>query len=221
MRVLILRPEPGNAATAAAVRAMGLEPVVIPLFEVRAVAWSPPDPDQFDAVVMTSANAARHGGEALARYTHLPLYAVGEATAAAARAAGFAHVVAGAGGGDDLSALLDGRRTLHVSGRHAHSIGAAASVAVYESRAVDVRIDQRRKLSGQLALIHSPRAGAVFAALAPDRPATTIVAISDAAAATCGTGWHKVVIADHPLEAAMLAALEGVCSAREVANATR
>ncbi len=84
---------------------MGYEAVVVPLFEVVPVAWDA-DPEQFDAVAMTSANAARHGGAGLARFTHLPLFAVGEATADAAREAGFNDVRVGSGNAEELGTLL-------------------------------------------------------------------------------------------------------------------
>ena len=84
---------------------MGFEPVVVPLFEVVPLAWNA-DPEQFDAVAMTSANAARHGGAGLARFTHLPLFAVGEATADAARETGFNDVRVGSGNAEELGTLL-------------------------------------------------------------------------------------------------------------------
>jgi uroporphyrinogen-III synthase len=49
----------------------------------------------FDAVMLTSANAARLAGDAMASFTALPCYAVGEASAAAAADAGFADIRVG------------------------------------------------------------------------------------------------------------------------------
>src|SRR3546814_3001824 len=91
----LLRPEPGNAVTAAAVAAMGLMAIRLPLFEVRAIAWAAPDPGGFDALVLTSANAVRLGGIGLDRFKALPVHAVGGATAAAAAQAGFSVVAVG------------------------------------------------------------------------------------------------------------------------------
>ena len=79
--ILILRPEPGASATAAKARALGLEPIIAPLFETRAVAWDAPDAALYEAIMMTSANAARHAGAKLTALTHLPLYAGGATTA--------------------------------------------------------------------------------------------------------------------------------------------
>jgi uroporphyrinogen-III synthase len=211
VRVLIVRPAPGNAATADAVAAMGLDPVVVPLFEVSPVAWEVPEPAAFDAVVMTSANAARLGGAGLARFAHLPVFAVGGATGAAAREAGFCDVRIGSGDATDLGAGLPGR-VLHLTGADHRPLPTAAqvtAVAVYRSRT----IDPPEPLAGEICLIHSPRAGARFADLVPDRSATQIVAISPAAARACGTGWAAVHIAAHQREHAMLATLARVCEA--------
>ncbi len=210
MRVLILRPEPGNAATAEAVAAMGLTPARAPLFDIVPVAWDPPDPARFDAVAMTSANAARHGGAGLSRYTHLPLYAVGETTAAAARDAGFGNVVAGHGGADDLAALATGKALLHLTGGDHRSLANAVAIVVYASRTLDAA----PLPSADIALVHSPRAGARLAELVDDRAALDLVAISASAAAACGPGWRSVHTADTPRDASMLATLASLCEAR-------
>ena len=211
MRVLIVRPAPGNAATADAVAAMGLEPVVVPLFEVVPLTWKMPDPAGFDAVVMTSANAARLGGAGLAQFTQLPLFAVGEATGAAARGAGFADVQVGDGDAADLGPHLSGR-ILHLTGSDHRLIPTDAKVTVvpvYESRP----LAPCAPLSAGIVLIHSPRAGIRFAELKPDRADTHIIAISPAAARACGTGWAAVHIAERPREHAMLECLARVCKA--------
>ncbi|HLZ79132.1 MAG TPA: uroporphyrinogen-III synthase, partial [Sphingomonas sp.] len=94
--LLVLRPEPGASATVAAAHALGLEAIAVPLFTVRPVDWIIPERTP-EAVLMTSANAARMAGAALHSLAPLPLYAVGAATAAAARDAGFTRIVAGEG----------------------------------------------------------------------------------------------------------------------------
>ena len=103
MKVLILRPQPGADETAGRARALGLAPVVAPLFAVRPLAWEAPDPAGFDAVMLTSASAARQASDGLTPFRQLPCYTVGEATAAAADEAGFADIRVGA---DDGAALL-------------------------------------------------------------------------------------------------------------------
>ncbi len=190
---------------------LGLEPVVVPLFETSALVWSVPAPDGFDAIAMTSANAARLGGIGLAHFFHMPLFAVGTATGDAARAAGFGHVHCGAGDVAALAPLLPAR-VLHLTGTDHRPIPGPARITVvpvYESR----EVPPSEPLRADVALVHSPRAGRRLAALADDRTATRIVAISAAAARSCGTGWAAVDIAESPNEHAMLACLTRVCEA--------
>ena len=189
---------------------MGFEAVVVPLFEVVPLAWEA-DPALFDAVAMTSANAARHGGARLAAFTYLPLFAVGEAMAAAAREAGFSDVRVGEGDATDLGRQLVGR-VLHLTGSDHRPIPSAAeltTVPVYKSRS----LAPCTPLTADIALIHSPRAGTRFAELTPDHSATQIIAISPAAALACNTGWAAIHIAERPREHAMLECLARVCKA--------
>ena len=79
-----IRPEPGLSATVTAARAVGLAVHGEPLFTVRAVAWTAPDPAGVDGLLIGSANALRHGGPALEPLRGKPAYVVGEATAQAA-----------------------------------------------------------------------------------------------------------------------------------------
>ena len=97
-RVLALRPQPGASATVTRAEAMGLDVAAAPLFEVEAVEWEAPDPAGFDGLLLTSANAVRHGGGQLESLRGLPVYAVGETTAETARGAGFNVAAAGSGG---------------------------------------------------------------------------------------------------------------------------
>ncbi|MBV8971147.1 MAG: uroporphyrinogen-III synthase, partial [Sphingomonadaceae bacterium] len=86
MHVVVTRPQPG--ATAARWRGRGATVTVAPLLDIAARPWTPP-PGEPDAVAFTSANAVRLAGAGADRYRALPAFAVGEATAAAARAAGW------------------------------------------------------------------------------------------------------------------------------------
>ena len=88
-RVLVLRPEPGASATVERARQRGLDALAIPLFEIEPVSWKAPDAASFDGLLITSANAMRSAGEQLLELRGLPVYAVGPATADAAREAGF------------------------------------------------------------------------------------------------------------------------------------
>ncbi|MEM9085865.1 MAG: uroporphyrinogen-III synthase [Pseudomonadota bacterium] len=102
--ILAIRPEPGLSATLAMGRGMGLDMRGFALSHVKPVDWELPPLDRFDALLIGSANAMRMGGENLAKLTHLPVHAVGEATAQEARAAGFEVAKQGKGG---LQTVID------------------------------------------------------------------------------------------------------------------
>lgn len=218
MTPLVLRPEPGAAATAARARALGLDPVVAPLFRIVPRAWALPDA-RFDALLMTSANAARALGAAPAGLAALPLYAVGPATARAAAAAGFADIRTGPGdvAGTAALAAADGvGALLHLAG--ADRVAAPAApvilpVTVYASEAVDP--PPLLPSGPHLALLHSPRAARHYRALvAPDgtMPARhSIAAISPAVATAAGPGWRAVGIAAESDDDALLAVAARLC----------
>jgi uroporphyrinogen-III synthase len=105
--VLITRPLADADATADRLRAMAFQPVAAPLLHIRPLPLRPPA--RAEAVIVTSRSAlpALHG------ITHLPLLAVGDATAARARAAGFARVSSAGGDAEDLLRLT---KSLHDRG---------------------------------------------------------------------------------------------------------
>lgn len=208
--VVVLRPEPGASATADAARAIGLDALALPLFAVRPIAWRAPDANELDGIVATSANAFRHGGGELERLRRLPVHAVGAATAEAARAAGFAVATVGTSGARALAEALPPGRYLHLTGVHHMAIEGVPALSCYESVAIDPP-PPLAALSGAVALVHSPRAGARLAELLDHRATTTIAAISEAAAATCGTGWASVAVAEAPADAALLALAARLC----------
>src|SRR4051794_3763585 len=118
-RVLVLRPEPGASATAERARALGLEAIASPLFEIQPVEWRSPDPNRFDGLLLTSANAVRHGQGQLRELHSLKVYAVGDATAEAARERGFEIAATGDGGVERLLDSIDRNlRLLHLCGEH-------------------------------------------------------------------------------------------------------
>ena len=100
--VLITRPEPGAGETASRVAALGLRPVVAPLLEIGALPATLPASDRLQAVLIASGNALVGLPTA---YRALPLLAVGDASAARARAAGFSEVLSAEGDADALAVL--------------------------------------------------------------------------------------------------------------------
>jgi uroporphyrinogen-III synthase len=106
MAVLVTRPHPDNETTAATLRARGFDVLLAPILQFESLAFQDDLDAGYGAVIVTSANALRgfeqhpEGRRLLA----LPLFAVGEHTAAAARRAGFGTVSASNGG---VSGLRD------------------------------------------------------------------------------------------------------------------
>ncbi|WP_288759400.1 uroporphyrinogen-III synthase, partial [uncultured Brevundimonas sp.] len=134
-RVWITRAEPGAARTAARLLALGMEPVVRPLLAIQTLSPELPDLDAFAALAFTSVNGVAAFAGLSARRDR-PVFAVGDATAQAARDAGFARVDSADG---DLAALA--RRI---------AAGAAGPVlaAVAETPAGDLAAAVRRAGGG-------------------------------------------------------------------------
>ncbi len=211
-KLLLLRPEPGLSASAARARELGLRTISCPLFRVEPVAWQAPDPVGYDAILLTSANAVRHGGPELEKLRGLPVHAVGPATAGDASRAGFRIEAVGS---RDVVALLaglpPGQRLLHLAGEDHRPI---------EGENVDRRIVYRSAaianpglppLAGLVVAVHSPRAGKRLAELASRRDQAAIAAISEAAAAPCGSGWERVEAAVEPDDNSLLALAARLC----------
>ena len=213
-RLLVLRPEPGASATVAAARRHGIDAISVPLFAIEALPWDAAEPGGFDGLLLTSANAVRCAGAQLEAYRGLEAYAVGEATAQAAREAGFSIAATGSAGVDRLLGSIDGDlKLLHLCGedrREPHRAKQAiTAVPVY--RAVAVEQPALGELDGTVAMIHSPRAGRRFAELVSERGGIAIAAISEAAADAVGEGWERVEVADKPTDAALLALAARLC----------
>lgn len=209
--LVLLRPEPGLGASAATVRALGLTVIECPLFVVEPLAWQAPPAEQFDALLLTSANAVRHAGDGLAGYRALPVLAVGDATAEAARAAGLVVERVGDGGVTDLlAAEPTERRLLHLAGQHvAEPKRAMTVVAVYAS--IEIADAVLPSLGNTVIAVHSPRAGKRLAELVHDRSGATVAAISIAAAAACGSGWAAIETAAAPDDSSLLALAARLC----------
>jgi uroporphyrinogen-III synthase len=223
--VLVLRPEPGAQATAARAVDFGLRPVVAPLFSVAPLPWTAPDPGGFDAVMFTSANAARHGGDGLTSFHGLACYATGEATAEAASEAGFGEVQAGPSDGAALLAMMEDRgvrRAFHPCGRDRTALAPSpvelVDVAVYAAEPVRALPPEAAAALARhaLVLVHSPRAGRLLDALyVGDRASIPIAAISEAAAGAVGTGWRSVHAAAEPRDHALLELAAKLCHTAE------
>ena len=103
--VVVTRPYPDNEKTAEALRQRGFEALLAPALRFDVIPFSFED-DRYDAVLVTSANAIRalsvHSRKAA--FMKLSLFTVGDATAEAARQAGFEQIISAKG---DAAALRD------------------------------------------------------------------------------------------------------------------
>ena len=180
---IIVRPEPGNHATAKAARALGLDVVAAPLYAINKVEFNADLSLSYDAILITSANSIRVAEAELKAMTRLPLFAVGDASAQAARTAGFKTVIAGDGDGQAL-----GQKAYDLGYRHVlHLVGDPHKPIKIDGLICDAHIVYRAvelppttELLAALrrpcvVLAHSPRAARRLARLAGhhgERPAT-------------------------------------------------
>ncbi|MCL9981540.1 MAG: uroporphyrinogen-III synthase [Erythrobacter sp.] len=226
MHVLALRPEPGLSATLEKARALGLAITGLALSEIRAVAWDCPDPARYDGLLIGSANAILQGGAELARLTDKPVYAVGEATAEAARAAGFRVAMTGSGGLQGVLDAIPGPcHLLRIAGEEHVPLAAPQGVTfdtVIAYASVMLPLDPVAPLlaSGEtLVLLHSAASARHFAAecdrLGLALAGITLAAlgprIAEAASTTEHGGWRAVHTASSPDEAALLAMASQLC----------
>jgi uroporphyrinogen-III synthase len=216
--ILTVRSEAAASATVAAGKALGLDIESRPLSEIRPLEWALPAGD-FDGLLVGSANAIRHGGALVDNLVEKPVYAVGEATAAAARERCFAIARTGT---SNLQALLDSLagerlRLLRIAGRERTAVDppigiAVETVAAYESSALPLRDPLP---AGALVLLHSAAAARHFAAecdrLGIHRGAIRFAALSDRIAEAAGAGWMEARTAASPNEGALLALARDMC----------
>ncbi|OPZ00917.1 uroporphyrinogen III synthase [Bradyrhizobium sacchari] len=106
MSILVTRPHPDNEATAENLRARGHAVLLAPVLKFEPVAFHDESEAGYGAVIVTSANAIRAVAPQLRDLglVELPLFAVGEHTASAARDAGFGEVIVAGG---DAASLRD------------------------------------------------------------------------------------------------------------------
>ena len=215
--IFAIRPEPGLQSTLQAARDMELAIIGRPLFEVVPLRWDAPAADDFDAVLAGSANAFRHGGAALEEFRELPVHAVGEATADAAREAGFVVAQVGSGG---LQSVIDAARPpmrfLRLAGADHVPLDLSDGLSVeirvvYDVRALPLSGSDEVSLraTSPVVLLHSAVAAAHFAAEVDrrglDRSAIRLACLGPRIAAATGTGWASCQSAPQPDDSALLA----------------
>ncbi len=227
MRVLVTRPEPDAARTADALRARGHEVLVAPLLRIEPVAADLGG--AFDAVLLTSANAAR----ALAAHPRrgdlagLACLTVGERSASAARAAGFARVTSANGALADLVRLAArhaDRRFLYLVGEEragdlaaelaCHGV-AVDTVVIYRAVALETLPAEIAPAHLDGVLHYSPRSAATLLRLAEAAGALNAVLTlthyclsAEVAAPLRAAGAERIAVAASPSESALLTLLK-------------
>lgn len=223
LRIAVTRAEPEASRTASRLDAAGAEAVLAPLIEIAPRAFER-DLTGIGALIFTSANGVRAFGDARGA---VPVFAVGAATAAAARDAGFRDIVAGDADSAALVALIAAqfdRRAgalIHVSGADIAGdivgdlkragFDAERRIA-YEARAVDEAplALARRLATAPPALdaiaFHSARAVAIFTNLSnASAPALTAVCLSaPIGEAARAAGFGAVSVAESPHDDALI-----------------
>ena len=221
-RIWITRTQPGADSTAERVRAMGHEAIIAPLLAVHRVDNVEINLKGVAALAFTSANGVRAFAEQCGE-RELRVFAVGAATAQAARAAGF-HTVLSADG--DVEALAEGiaaRRSqmrgavLHpgaaepagdlAGALEKHGVEARRAI-LYETGPVKLSDAEAEMLVRvDAALLHSPRAAKVLAAVLKAHPAPRLRALGLSKAVIrplARTPMAAKAFPPFPLEAALL-----------------
>lgn len=221
--LFVLRSQPGCDATVRTARDLGLDAHGYPLFAVRPLDWQAPPAASFDALLIGSANALRHGGSALAAYRGKPAYAVGESTAAAAREAGLEIAATGEGGLQAMLAKIapEHHRLLRLAGRERVTLDVPPGLEmtereVYANQPLPMPSGLSDRLrDGGIVLLHSAEAAVHFVAecerLGIARATLAIAALGPRIAAAAGHSWAAAESAPSPNDKALLALASRMC----------
>ncbi|MEK9761015.1 MAG: uroporphyrinogen-III synthase [Candidatus Puniceispirillum sp.] len=231
---LIIRPQPDADRDVACLARYAVPAVAIPVMQTLTMPVTWPDPGRFQGIVLTSRHAVDqlHAAPDAAAWRDLPVFAVGHATAAAAAAAGFAHIITGPGNGAGLVPVMAAyfgstpapdQPLLVWPGAVDIGFDMVAALAPYGIRLDPVvvyqmapRPDVSDAIRAELATVQD---GALVAMSArsvnlwrdamdaagrgPDR--ISLIAGSDTIAAAAGDGWREIFVARHPRRSRLLA----------------
>jgi uroporphyrinogen-III synthase len=232
VRLLVTRPQPDAAETAARLVELGHEVLVQPMMRI-AFADAPAGLSKPAAILFTSRNGVRALGRwpQAGGWRHLPVYAIGPATGAFAAQAGFADVRTGSGDAVALAGLVrrdldpaagtllypaardravDPGAILDAAGYTVATVEAYRGIAADQLDADIVAAIRARRLDGILFL--SRRTAAIFADLTGKAgvreglASATLFALSEAVAASLNDlGAAEIRVAPHPDEEALIA----------------
>jgi uroporphyrinogen-III synthase len=230
--VLLTRPQADSAALAPAIEALGYAVLIEPLLAIEPVADGPLDLVGVQAIALTSANAVPALDLAALA---LPVFAVGAATAAAARRAGARHVEIASGDAVGLARLVIEKclpkrgAILHLAGTEIRpGLAEILAPAGFELRRelayrvvpatalgpAVVNLWRRRRIAA--VLLFSPRSAQILIdllhrhELAGRVDSLAALCLSEAVAAPCrALAWRAIRVAASPDRAALLALLQG------------
>lgn len=245
MRALITRPMADAEALAKLLRDRNIDPVIEPMLMIEPVAGEALDLAGVQAILLTSANGARM----LARHLsgendallRVPVLCVGQATASAARDAGFGHVASADGDVEALAGLAAARldpkagTLVHVAGsRVAGDLSglltargfAVHRAVLYEARKPEalsaVLRDRLESHDIGLVLFFSTRTAQNFvdlvmaaglgSALATATALCLSRVVATAAESTTGFAWAGVRVAPRPDLDGMMELVDDVCA---------
>ena len=219
-RVWITRAQPGAARTAARLTALGFQPLVAPLLTIRPLSEAlkaAPDFATVAALAFTSPNGVAAFAALTPALRDRPVFAVGDATAEAAREAGFKNARSAAG---DIYALarliaatpLDG--LILAPGAREPAGDLPALLPGHDIRRLPVYAAEETGVAApadfDAILLHSPRAARAFASIAKPEIAANCLAVcisTAAAAPLAALSFAEIRTADAPDETSILTAL--------------
>ncbi len=239
LAAMITRPRSEAVALAAALAERRIDTLIEPMLDVAYYDMPAPDLAGVQALLYTSANGVRAFAR-ISRERHLPVFAVGDATAARARAEGFLRVKSAGGNLGDLVRLTaerlraDAGRLLHVSGSTvAGDLAGELSrrgfaverIALYDARpATALSAEAAAALrAGRIgfALFFSPRTAQVFVRLIAEADLAAalrrVFAMSISAAADAALSplpFRRRLIAERPDQGSLLDAMDGLLATR-------
>lgn len=215
--LLLTRPEAAARRFAAELRMPGMKMVIAPLIRIQPVPHDGAALAAAPGLVFTSVHAVPAAGPGAGR----PAFCVGPATAAAARAAGFA-VTQGPGDAEGLIPMLKGLPAgwLHPHGAHVARALPLAGMVVYDQVEQELTEAAQVLLAGSgpvLVPLFSPRSARLLARWAQGAKAALWLApISAAAAAAWGDApFARRMVATRPDAEGVLAALNDLLAAEQ------
>lgn len=218
MRVWVTRPQPQADATAEKLRALSHDPVIAPLTAIVPRAAKMPITASF--IALSSANALRFvEPEALHLLLNVPVFAVGDRTAAVATERGFTDVTSANG---DVEALVKLTLARTHPGDTIHYLCGQPRRSDFEDamqqsgrRIVIVETYEAAPLPPDVAnlghidavLLYSQASANIFAAISSQFPRAALICMSSRVADAVDGLDRPIIVADRPTEDAMYAAL--------------